>query len=172
MRGFNKVILAGNLTADPDLRSTVNRRSYMRFNLAVNSKYKNNNGELQDVVDYIPIVVWGAMAETLGKYLRKGSPVLVEGRIKTGSFVARDGSKKFTTDIYADNITMLGSSNGDRQQARSQNGSNNAGDFSQEWNQTFGSGGMNDNFNGGGDFGKSLNDGAFDDSNSDDDIPF
>ena len=77
MRGFNKVVLAGNLTGDPDLRYTVNKRAYLRFNLAINSNYRNANGEIQENTDFIAITMWGNMAASLSKYLRKGSPVLI-----------------------------------------------------------------------------------------------
>ncbi len=113
MRGFNRAIIAGNLTRDPDLRYTVNKRAYARFTVAVNYRYKNNSGEYQDGTDYINVVAWGSLGETCGKYLKKGSPVLIEGRISTSSFDAKDGSgKKYTTEIMADNMVMLGSGQG------------------------------------------------------------
>ncbi len=110
MRGFNRVIIAGNLTHDPELRYTVNKKAYARFSVAVNYRYKNNNGEYQEGTDYINVVAWGTLGETCGKYLKKGSPVLIEGRIRTGSYDAKDGSgKRYTTEIWADNMIMLGS---------------------------------------------------------------
>ena len=113
MRGFNRAIIAGNLTKDPDLRYTVNKRAYARFTFAVNYRYKNNSGEYQDGTDYINVVAWGNLGETCGKYLKKGSPVLIEGRISTSSFDAKDGSgKRYMTEIMADNMVMLGSSQG------------------------------------------------------------
>lgn len=113
MRGVNRAIIAGNLARDPDLRYTVNKRAYARFSVAVNYRYKDQNGEYKDGVDYIPVVVWGAQAENCGKYLKKGSPIIVEGRIQTGSYDAKDGSgKRYTTDILADNVVFLGSGSG------------------------------------------------------------
>ena len=113
MRGFNRVIIAGNLTRDPELRRTINQKAYARFGVAINSTWRNANGEVQDNTDYVTVVVWGAQAETCEKYLKKGSPVLIEGRIKTGSYDAKDGSgKRYTTEIYADNMIMLGSREG------------------------------------------------------------
>ncbi len=110
MRGFNRAIIAGNLTRDPDLRYTVNRRAVLSFTVAVNYRYKNNNGEYQDGADYIPVVVWGPQAESLGKFLKKGSPVLVEGQIRTRSYEAKDGSgKRYVTELIAGNVVMLGS---------------------------------------------------------------
>lgn len=113
MRGFNKAIIAGNLTRDPELRYTVNKRAYARFGVAVNYRYKDANGEYQEGTDFINIVAWGSLAETCGKYLKKGSPVLIEGRIRTDTYEARDGSgKRTSTEIMADNMIMLGSKQG------------------------------------------------------------
>ena len=113
MRGFNRAIIAGNLTRDPEVRYTVNKKAYARFGVAVNSTWKNANGEVQDNTEYINVVTWGNLAEITGKYLKKGSPVLIEGRIRTGSYDAKDGSgKRYTTEIWADNMIMLGSREG------------------------------------------------------------
>ena len=113
MRGFNRAIIAGNLTRDPDVRYTVNKRAYARMGVAVNYRYKNPNGEYQEGTDYINVVAWGTLAETCGKYLKKGSPVLFEGRIRTSSYDAKDGSgKRSSTEIYADNMVLLGQGQG------------------------------------------------------------
>ena len=113
MRGFNRAIIAGNLTRDPELRYTVNKKAYARFTVAVNNSWKNANGETQESTDYISVVAWNNTAEIAGKYLKKGSPVLIEGRISTSSFDAKDGSgKRYMTEIMADNMVMLGSSQG------------------------------------------------------------
>ena len=113
MRGFNRAIIAGNLTRDPEVRYTVNKKAFARFGVAVNNRYRNANGEVQENTDYINVVAWGNTAETCGKYLKKGSPVLVEGRIRTGSYDAKDGSgKRYTTEIWIENMVMLGSGQG------------------------------------------------------------
>ncbi len=113
MRGFNRVIIAGNLTQDPEVRYTVNKKTFARFRIAVNSNWKNANGELQESTEYINVVVWGAQAETCGKYLKKGSPVLIEGSLRTSTFEAKDGSgKKYMTEVSASNMIMLGSREG------------------------------------------------------------
>ncbi|MBQ9903389.1 MAG: single-stranded DNA-binding protein [Synergistaceae bacterium] len=110
MRGFNRAIIAGNLTKDPEVRYTVNKKAFARFTVAVNNRYKDANGEWQENADYISVVAWGSTAETCGKYLKKGSPVLIEGRIRTGSYDAKDGSgKRYTTEIWVDSMVMLGS---------------------------------------------------------------
>ena len=113
MRGFNRAIIAGNLTRDPEVRYTVNKKAYARFTVAVNNRYKDANGELQESTDYINVVAWGNNAEVTGKYLKKGSPVLIEGRIQTGSYDAKDGSgKRYTTEINMTGMVMLGSREG------------------------------------------------------------
>lgn len=123
MRGFNRAIIAGNLTKDPELRYTANRKAYARFGVAVNYRSKDANGEYKDDTDFITVVAWGNTAERCGKYLKKGSPVLVEGRIKTSSYDAKDGSgKRYTTEIWIENMIMLGSG-----QQGQQGGNNNYG---------------------------------------------
>ena len=110
MRGFNRVIIAGNLTRDPDVRSTVNKNTFARFGVAINTQRKDANGTWQDNTEYVNVVVWGAMAETCGKYLRKGSPVLIEGRLQTSTYEAKDGSgKRTSTDVIAENVAFLSS---------------------------------------------------------------
>ena len=147
MRGFNRAIIAGKLTRDPDLRYTVNKRAYARFSVAVNYRYKGENGEYQEGTDYINVVAWGTLGETCGKYLKKGSPVLLEGRIRTGSYEARDGSgKRYTTEIMADNMTMLGS--------REQSGSSSGQPSS--YQPSFGGYSPSDD-----DFGKSIGESGF-----------
>jgi single-strand DNA-binding protein len=110
MRGYNKVILIGNVSRDPELRYTLNKRAYVRFSVAVGYSWKDQNGEIKENVDFIPVVVWGPLAEFCGKYLKKGTGVLVEGRIQTGSYEAKDGSgKRYTTDILASGVQFVGS---------------------------------------------------------------
>ena len=111
MRGYNRAIIAGNLTRDPDVRYAVNKNVYARFTVAINRAWKNQNGELQESTEYVNVFVWGAMAENCGKYLKKGSPVLVDGRIQTSSYDARDGSgKRYSTEIVAETVQFLGTS--------------------------------------------------------------
>ncbi|MDR1622901.1 MAG: single-stranded DNA-binding protein [Synergistaceae bacterium] len=109
-RGFNKVVLMGNLARDPEFRYTVDKRAWARFTVAVGFAWKNKNGEYQEGTDFIPITAWGPLAERCGRYLKKGSSVLVEGKIKVRSYEARDGSgKKYATDVAADNVQFVGS---------------------------------------------------------------
>ena len=124
MRGFNRAIIAGNLTRDPEVRYTINKKAYARFGVAVNNTWKNANGEIQESTEYINVVVWGPSAENCGKFLKKGRPVLVEGSIRTTSYDAKDGSgKRYSTEINADNVIFLGSREG---------GDNSGGGYSQK----------------------------------------
>jgi len=109
-RGFNKVVLMGNLARDPEIRYTVDKRAWVRFTVAVGYSWKNKNGEIQNEVDFIPVVVWGPKAETCARYLKKGGGVLVEGKIRVRSYDAKDGGgKRYSTDVEADNVLFVGS---------------------------------------------------------------
>ena len=109
-RGFNKVMLMGNLARDPEIRYTVDKRAWVRFTVAVGYSWKNKNGEIQNETDFIPVVVWGPRAETCARYLKKGSAVMVEGKIKVRSYEAKDGSgKRYSTDVAADDVLFVGS---------------------------------------------------------------
>ena len=121
MRGYNKVVIAGNLTRDPEVRYTVEKRAWASFSVAVNYSYKNKNGEYQEAADFFPVTVWGPMAENCGKYLRKGSPVLVEGRLQNRSYEAKDGSgKRYVTDIAASEVLFLSGGRSDNSSQPSQ----------------------------------------------------
>ena len=171
MRGFNRAIIAGNLTRDPEVRYTVNKRAVARLVIAVNSTWKNANGEIQENVDYINAVAWNALAETCGKYLKKGSPILIEGRIKTGSYDAKDGSgKRYTTEIWIDNMVMLGSRQDNSSSGGGNFGGNDFGSFNPPTSEDFG------NPIGEGGFGGMSSTSGFandhNDNMSEDDIPF
>ena len=127
MRGLNRVIIAGNLTRDPEVRATVNKRTYARFGVAINAQRRNANGEMQDFTEFVNVVVWGPIAESCGKFLKKGSPILIEGRLQTSSYEARDGSGKRTaTEVVAENVLFLGSGQQQNQGGNSwQNNNNN-----------------------------------------------
>jgi len=106
---MNKVILIGNLTKDPELATTTNGISVCRFTLAVSRKYKNAEGEYE--TDFLNVVVWRGQAENCHKYLRKGSKVAAVGAIQTRSYDAQDGTKKYVTDIVADEVEFLTTKN-------------------------------------------------------------
>lgn len=101
---MNKVMLIGRITRDPELRYTSSNIPTVRFTLAVNRPFGNQNGERE--TDFINIVVWRKQAENVKKYVTKGSLVAVEGRIQTGSY-EKDGQRIYTTDVVADNVQFL-----------------------------------------------------------------
>lgn len=101
---LNKAIVYGNLTRDPELRSLPSGIQVASFSVATNRVWKDKNGAKQESSDFHNIVVFGRQAETAAQYLRKGSSVLVEGRMQTRSWDAQDGQKKYRTEIVADRV--------------------------------------------------------------------
>lgn len=108
MRGVNKVILIGNLGKDPELRYLPSGQSVAKFPLATGSKWKDKDGQWQDRTDWHNVVTFGRTAEVCNEYLKKGSPIYLEGRIQTRSYDDRDGNKKWITEIIAQSVNMLG----------------------------------------------------------------
>lgn len=102
---MNKVCLIGRLTADAELKSNSNNKSYTRFNIAVNRNFTKANGERE--ADFISCVAWEKTAELINKYFSKGSQIGIEGRIQTGSYDKDNGEKVYTTDVIVENITFL-----------------------------------------------------------------
>jgi len=108
MASLNRVVLIGNLTRDPEMRSTPNGTSVSNFGLAVNRRWTNRQGERVDQVDYFNIVVWAKLAELCTDYLSKGSPVAVEGRLQSRSWETEDGQKRSKVEVVAENVQFLG----------------------------------------------------------------
>lgn len=108
-RGFNKVILMGNLARDPDIRHTPSKQKVARITVAVGRQWKNKvTGELQSQTDFIPVVAWAFLADICDRYLRKGKPVLVEGRMQVREYEdPKTGGRKWATEVVAENLTML-----------------------------------------------------------------
>ncbi len=104
---MNKAILIGNLTKDPELRTTSGGVSVCQFTLAVNRRFTNQQGVRE--ADFIPIVVWRQTAELCARYLSKGRKCAVIGTIQTRSYDAQDGTKRFVTEVVADEVEFLGS---------------------------------------------------------------
>ena len=102
---MNKVVLLGRLTRDPELRYTPNSIASVSFTIAVNRNYKNANGEYD--ADFIPVVAWRGLAETLSKHLKKGARVAISGRIQTRSYDGNDGQKRYVTEVIADDATII-----------------------------------------------------------------
>ena len=94
MASFNKVILAGNLTRDPELRYTPQGRAVARITLAVNRTWKNETGETKEEVSFVDVDVWGRQAEVISQYMKKGRPLLVEGRLKQDTWEDKNTKQK------------------------------------------------------------------------------
>ncbi|HMN05060.1 MAG TPA: single-stranded DNA-binding protein [Flavobacteriales bacterium] len=107
MSGVNKVILIGNLGADPEVRHLENGVTVANFNLATTETFKDRQtGERREQTEWHRVVVWRGLADVVEKYVRKGSKLFVEGKLRTRKW-EKDGIDRFTTEIYADNLTML-----------------------------------------------------------------
>lgn len=104
---LNKVMLIGNLTRDPELRYIPSGQAVTSFTLAVNRTYMATSGEKKEDVTFIRIVVWGKRAEVCHEYLKKGSPVFVEGRLQSRNWEAQDGTKRSTTEVNAQSVQFL-----------------------------------------------------------------
>jgi len=105
---MNKIILVGRLTKDPELSATQNS-SYVRFNLAVDRRFKRDGDEV--TADFPSCIAWGKTAEFIDKYFHKGMKLGLVGRIQTGSYTNRDGQKVYTTDVVAEEVEFVESKN-------------------------------------------------------------
>lgn len=151
---INKVILVGNVGKDPELRHLDNERTVARFSLATSESYKNKNGEKITNTEWHNIVAWRGLAELAGKYIKKGTQIYVEGKIRYRSWDDKDGNKRYTTEIDADTIQLLGRRPDD------------GGQQGQSGSYTQNEPGLNNDNNGGFDYSQ----GSI--SNATDDLPF
>ena len=108
MAGVNKVILVGNLGKDPEVKYLDSGVAVANFSLATTENYKNKQGERVSQTEWHNIVLWRGLAEVAEKYLKKGANVYIEGKIKTRKWEDKEGVSRYTTEILADNMTMLG----------------------------------------------------------------
>ena len=108
---MNKVILIGNLTKDPEISTTTNGVSVCRFALAVTRRYTNASGERE--ADFINVVVWRALAENCHKFLKKGSKAAVVGTLQSRAYDAPDGSKRYVTEVVAEEVEFISNKNSD-----------------------------------------------------------
>ena len=114
MASYNRVLLMGNLTANPELKYTPSGTAVADLRLAVNESFKNKAGEVVEQVCYVDVVVWGRQAETASEYLQKGSPVFVEGRLQLDQWENQQGEKRSKLRVRADRVQFLGGSGGSR----------------------------------------------------------
>jgi len=105
---INRVVLTGNLTADPELRPLPSGTSVGRLRLAVNTRRKNSQtGEWEEKANYFDVTVWGALAENCAQYLSKGRPVAVDGRLEWREYTTQDGQRRQTVEVIADTVQFL-----------------------------------------------------------------
>jgi single-strand DNA-binding protein len=110
-RGFNKVILLGNLTRDPELRTTPNGQNVCSFSLAINRTWRNADGEQQEAVDYIDCNAWGKPAEIINQYMQKGRALLVSGRLQHRTW-EQDGQKRSKVEVVVEDFNFVGGDGG------------------------------------------------------------
>ena len=108
-RGLNKVMLIGNLGADPEMRYTPSGKAVTTFRIAVNRTWRDGSGEQQQDTQWFRIVTWTQLAEICNRYLSKGRQCFVEGRLQTRSWEGQDGARRYTTEVVAREVLLLGS---------------------------------------------------------------
>ncbi len=109
MANYNRVILVGNLTRDPELRFLPNNTAVCEFGLAVNHRWRDKDGNQREDVCFVDISAFGRTGETINQYMAKGRQILVEGRLRYDSWTAQDGSKRSKLSVVADNFQFVGS---------------------------------------------------------------
>src|SRR5262245_37145579 len=112
MASVNKVILVGHLGADPEIRYLPNGDAVANFSIATSERWKDKNGEMQERTEWHRVAMFKRLAEIAGEYLKKGSQIYVEGRLQTRKWQDKDGQDKYTTEIVANAMQMLGSRQG------------------------------------------------------------
>ena len=111
MASINRVILVGNLGKDPEIRHTEGGIAVARFPIATSETFKDKSGNKQERTEWHNIVAWRGLAEVAEKYMKKGQSIYVEGKIRTNSYQDKEGIQRYSVEIVADNITMLGGRN-------------------------------------------------------------
>lgn len=112
-RGFSKVIIVGNITRDPELRTTPSGTQVCGFSVAVNRNYKDNSGEQKENVSFFDCSAWGKSGEIIAQYAKKGSGILVSGRLEQRSWEDKEGQKRSRVEIVVEDFNFVGGANGD-----------------------------------------------------------
>ena len=120
-KGFNKVILMGNLTRDVEMRTTQSGQNVANFSLAVTRSWRDQNGQQQDQTSFINCVAWGKLGEIIAQYVQKGAPLLVSGRLDQRSYDDKDGNKRTAVEVVVEDFNFVGGGRG---------GENSGGDYS------------------------------------------
>jgi single-strand DNA-binding protein len=160
--GLNRVILLGNLGADPELRMTNSGSAVLKLRLATSETYLDRNKQRQERTEWHSVIVWGRRAEALGKFLGKGDRLLVEGSLRTSSYDDKEGNKKYRTEVIATNVVLSGGGRGGAGGGGARGGGGGGG------------GRGDDEFGppGGGGGGGGYDDADYGGGGGDDDIPF
>jgi single-strand DNA-binding protein len=128
---LNKAMIIGNLTRDPEVRTTPTGQNVASFAVATNRVWNDNQGQRQEKVEFHNVVAWARLAEICGQYLRKGSKIYIEGRLQTRDWMGQDNVKRYRTEIVAENMIMLdraGAGNSASMGGNQQNTRNTEGD--------------------------------------------
>lgn len=169
MASFNRVILLGNLTRDPELRYVPSGTAVSEIGLAVNDRRKNAAGEWVDETTFVDVTLWGRTAEIASEYLTKGSPVLIEGRLKLDSWESQDGQKRSKLRVVAEKMQLLGGRGGGGEGGGGSGGGGRSGSRPQ---RSGGQGSSGPAPSSGPSQSGSNYDNSFGDAPPDDDIPF
>ena len=170
--GLNRVLLLGNLGADPELRVTSGGQSVLKLRLATSETYLDKNRVRQERTEWHSVVVWGKRAEALGKFLTKGSRLFVEGGLRTSSYEDKEGVKKYRTEVVAQNIILAGSGGGGGGRGGGGGGGGGGGRGGDDYDAPAGGGGGYDDQDYGGGGGGGGGGGSGGSGGGDDDIPF
>lgn len=171
MASYNRVILMGNLTRDPELRYTAGQTAVSDVGLAVNDRRKGNDGQWIEETTFVEVTLWGRTAEVAGEYLSKGSPVLIEGRLKLDTWENKEGEKRSKLHVVCERMQMLGSKGGGGGGGERSGGSRaSVGSESGRGRRSESANGGNSGGYGGGGGGGGY--GGGDDAGNDEDIPF
>ncbi len=112
-KGFNKVILMGNLTRDVEMRTTPSGQQVANFSLAVTRSWKGQDGQTQDQTSFINCVAWGKVGEIIAQYVQKGAPLLVSGRLDQRSYEDKDGNKRQAVEVVVEDFNFVGGGRGE-----------------------------------------------------------
>ena len=112
-KGFNKVILMGNLTRDVEVRTTASGQSVANFSLAISRSWRGQDGQQQDQTSFINCVAWGKVVDIIAQYVHKGSPLLVSGRLDQRSYQDKDGNKRSAVEVVVEDFNFVGSGRSD-----------------------------------------------------------
>lgn len=126
-KGFNKVVLMGNLTRDPEVRSLQNGQSVTNFGLAVNRTWRDQDGNTQENVSFIDCVAWGKAGEIIAQYVQKGRPLLVSGRLDQRSWEDKEGQKRSKVEVVVEDFNFVGGGSGDGSGGGAQSSGSNSG---------------------------------------------